>query len=48
MILPGVIIRTLESGDNYMEMVSILMGFIHADQKGNCKLHLEPFAKMLK
>lgn len=31
----------------YMEMVSILMGFIRADREGNWALHLEFFSKML-
>lgn len=31
----------------YMDMVSILMGFIRADREGNWSLHLEMFGKML-
>ena len=31
----------------YMEMISILMGFIRADREGNWPLHLELFSKML-
>lgn len=31
----------------YMEMVSILMGFIRAEREGNWALHLELFCKML-
>lgn len=44
-ILPNVIIRTLNSGD--MEMVSIISGFIRADREGNWELHFELFAKIL-
>lgn len=31
----------------YMEMVSILMGFLRAEREGNWELHLESFSKML-
>ena len=38
---------TLRYWRQYMEMVSIVLGFIRAEQEGNLTLHLELFVKML-
>jgi hypothetical protein len=38
---------TFKHWRQYMEMISILMGFMRAEREGNWLLHLELFSKML-